>query len=112
MLSNRVSRPHPMVDTSLPMKERAARTPCTVRCSLIVNGTPVNVVMVDFSDMGFQVSSDHMLQLGSPVALALPRCAPVEASVRWSLGSRAGCRFYQPLAPEAISAAVAAAAAK
>ena len=112
MLPNRASRPHPMVDTSLPMKKRAARTPCTVRCSLIVNGRSVNVLLVDFSDNGFQVSSEQMLQLGSPLALALPRCLPVEASVRWSLGSRAGCRFYQPLAPEAISAAVAAAAAK
>lgn len=101
-----------MVDTSLPLKERSPRTPCTVRCTLILNGASVNTVMVDFSDKGFQVSSDRMLPLGSPVALALPHCVPVEASVRWSLGLRAGCRFHQPVNPEAISAAVEAAKAE
>ena len=106
MLSNRASRSHTMVETSLPLKRRAPRTPCRVTCNLILDGTSLKALMVDFSEKGFQVSSERMLPLGSPVVLELPRCAPVEASVRWALGSRAGCRFSEPVSREAISEAV------
>ena len=73
------------------------RNPCHVRCTLVLPHGNVEVLLRDFSERGFRVSTSSALLVGSEAQLALPGCMPVRSKVMWSIGGMAGCRFDQPI---------------
>ena len=73
------------------------RNPCHVRCTLLLQQWKVEVLLKDFSERGFRVSTPIALLVGSEAELVLPGCMPVQSKVMWSIGGMAGCRFNHPI---------------
>jgi len=88
------------------------RLPCRVTCELIVGGRSYPVYLEDYTSRGFRARCYERLLVGTDVALKLPDCAPVEATVRWSIGGAAGCAFKKAVKPDLIQIAIEAASAR
>jgi hypothetical protein len=87
-------------------ERKPLRTLCKQACSLLIDSGEEPAVLLDYHGRGFQVSTRRTLMVGTLLSLALPRCLPVEAHVRWSLGGRAGCRFKHPVQEDLVRQAV------
>jgi hypothetical protein len=87
-------------------ERKPVRTLCRQACILVVDGREESAVLLDYHGRGFQVSTSRPLLVGTRLSLVLPRCFPVEARVRWSLGGRAGCLFEHPVQEDLIRQAI------
>ena len=86
---------------------RSERFCADVRCVLLVDGAEEQVFLENYTARGFRVRGARRLFVGSTVSIVLPGCHPVEAVVRWSLGSSTGCLFRIPVNASLIRSAVA-----
>ena len=59
----------------------------------LTTGLRVPVTIIDTSDRGCKVSCLHALPIGAIVQLEIDAFEPNPASVRWSIGGKAGLRF-------------------
>lgn len=60
-----------------------------------LGSTPMQAKILDVSEGGCRLA-DCRLEQGAEIWLQLPGREPMRATVIWSKGSRAGCRFYAP----------------
>jgi hypothetical protein len=65
------------------------------------------VLLLDISQGGLLLEAETTeLSVEDQIELELPECGLVRASVAWKSGPFFGCKFSQPVAPAAISAAL------
>jgi hypothetical protein len=57
----------------------------------------IEVKIHDVSTSGFMAECHEPVRIGSHVALEVPGLGPVQAQVRWQLGSRMGGMFLDPI---------------
>lgn len=57
----------------------------------------VEVQVRDLSTRGFMAECDEWVEIGSTVTLDIPGIGPVQAQVRWQIGSRMGGMFLDPI---------------
>ena len=67
---------------------------------------PAEVVIHDLSTEGFLMESTAAIAVGDQLEVSLPEAGPVEATAVWKSGRYCGCKFRQPIATAAVSAAV------
>lgn len=82
---------------------RSVGAETTVRRS----GTACDAILHDLSDTGASVETTVPLAPGATVTIGLPGVGRVAATVMTTTGSRAGCRFVEPLSFDALRQAFA-----
>jgi transcriptional regulator with XRE-family HTH domain len=88
-------------------KRGALRQPMRLSTSgRTVKGAATDVLIHDLSTGGMLIETSAMLALGDDLEVELPRTGIKKAQVVWSSGSYYGCRFSEPVAPAAVSAAL------
>jgi hypothetical protein len=60
-----------------------------------LGSTPMQAKIIEVSETGCRLA-DCRLEQGAEIWLQLPGREPMRATVIWTKGSRAGCRFYAP----------------
>ena len=60
----------------------------------------VEVKVRDLSTRGFMAECEELVEIGSTVSLDVPGIGPVQAQVRWQIGSRMGGMFLDPISLE------------
>lgn len=71
------------------------------------DGTSVAFLIVNISPQGLMGRCDRTLEPGDLLRLQLPSIGETAAEVRWSVGGRVGCQFFQPIAVAAFTPMVA-----
>jgi transcriptional regulator with XRE-family HTH domain len=88
-------------------KRSASRLPLRLLTSgRVVKGATGDVLIHDLSTGGMLIETSAKLALGDDLEVELPRTGAQNAQVVWSSGSYYGCRFAEPVAPGAVSAAL------
>jgi transcriptional regulator with XRE-family HTH domain len=88
-------------------KRNAARQPLRLSTSgRVVKGATTGVLIHDLSTGGMLIETSAKLALGDDLEVELPRTGVQRAQVVWLSGSYYGCRFAEPVAPVAVSAAL------
>ena len=64
------------------------------------------VIIHDLSERGMLLESDAALSVGDGLDLLIPEAGSAKASIIWSSGRYFGCKFEEPLASAAVSAAL------
>jgi hypothetical protein len=72
---------------------RDDRNPVSIEAAVRLDGRSVPVTVINVSGSGCNVRCLEALPIGQVVQLEIPAFQPQPASVRWSLGGRAGLRF-------------------
>jgi hypothetical protein len=60
----------------------------------------IEIIVRDVSTRGFMAECDELVEIGSTVSLDVPGIGPVQAQVRWQIGSRMGGMFLDPISLE------------
>jgi hypothetical protein len=77
---------------------RSARTPVSASAQMRQqNWYEVEVTVCDVSSTGFMAVCPQPVQIGGYVSLDVPGIGPVNAQVRWQLGTRMGGLFLDPI---------------
>lgn len=69
------------------------RKPVSIDAKVLLHGCAVPATITDTSKSGCNVVCLQALPIGEVVQLELPAFKPQAATVRWSLGGKAGLRF-------------------
>lgn len=86
-----------------PAGRRSQRVRLEVAAGLRQRGaSSVTVEVMDLSTDGFRVLSHLDLQIGLDVWLRLPGLEPFHATVAWTDGLNAGCKFAKSLHPAVL----------
>jgi hypothetical protein len=57
----------------------------------------VEIRIRNVSTCGFMAECDERVAIGSDVSLDIPGVGPIQAQVRWQIGSRMGGMFFDPI---------------
>jgi len=88
-------------------KRTAARQSMRLSTSArTVRGSAAEVTILDLSTGGMLIETSAKLEVGDAFEVELPRTGVKLAEVVWSCGTYYGCRFDEPVAPAAVSAAL------
>ena len=93
-------------DEGSSVRRRDERQPIRVTALVHCHGRFQTVRIVDFSLGGLQLQGGFGVGVGDDVTVELLAGHRVAARVAWSLGSRVGVRFLQPLSAEHPALAV------
>ena len=90
-----------------PHRRSALREPMRLSTSgRIGKGSATDVLIHDLSTGGMLIETTAKLSVGEDLHVELPRTGVKLAQVVWSSGNFYGCRFHEPVAPAAVSAAL------
>ena len=90
---------HPEQEGGAPFKpRRSGRTTVTGETRLRAqNWYSIEIRMCDVSTAGFKAECPEPVRIGSYVSLDVPGIGPVNAQVRWQIGTRMGGLFLDPI---------------
>lgn len=57
------------------------------------DGSKEPVKLINFSEEGCRIESEHDFRIGERLQIAIPRMGKVKAQVRWALPGSAGAQF-------------------
>jgi hypothetical protein len=78
-------------------QERRHRVECVRATAGGEEEIPFVATLADVSTFGCRLSGADVLDEGKRVWLRLPGAAPIVATVAWTRGDEAGCRFETPI---------------
>ena len=105
-MANSYKELHPPLSEQPSLRRREER--CATRVTALVHchGRFQTVRIVDFSSGGLQLQGCFGVGVGDAVVVELLSAHRLEAKVAWSMGSRLGVRFLQPMAADHPAVAV------
>jgi hypothetical protein len=65
--------------------------------AVAVDGGHHTLLVVNISPHGLMARCEEPLAAGNRIWVRLPEVGAIEAHVRWSLGGRLGCEFYEAI---------------
>lgn len=89
--------PDPEEEAAVFRPRRGARVGLRKQAQLRSTDQNAVVVVCDLSTGGFMAECLRPVLIGSYVSLDVPGIGPVNAQVRWQVGTRLGARFLDPV---------------
>ena len=81
-------------------QERASERLAVEQSTQLRHRCAIEVMGRDVTTRGFMADCADWVEIGSNVTLDVPGVGPVEAQVRWQIGSRMGGMFLDPISLE------------